>query len=656
MCGIAGIYNPHGIPNHLRDKDRIKGMTSLLHHRGPDEKGILTSEIAHLGHARLNIIDLSTGSQPMCSVDKQIAIVFNGEIFNYIELREELILKNHVFQTTSDTETIIMLYREYGTEMLGKLNGQFAFVLIDFKNRRLFAARDRVGIRPFYYTFLGDTFIFASSIKAITKNPEVEREFNYSAFQELINLWTTYGDSTIVKNIFSLSPGESFVYDRQNKQKKTYWDLKFPSESSPSFTFDQWKEKIHSELAQSTTLRLRADVPVKTYLSGGLDSSIILKLVQKHHPVNLESFSVSFADQFFDESKYQVLMNENTGVENYCIEVTPEMIGNAFEDVIFHCEQPIFRTAPMPLYYLSRLVNEKGCKVVLTGEGADEVAWGYNIFKETLIRSRLSKDPNNKKWLNRLCELNAHLPQYSKRYEKFLIDFYKNSLNDVDSPFFSHKIRMGNGQYVLNFLQEETKNQVQSSNWQEEIGSLLPKEFSQWNPLQKTQYLEMKTLLAGYLLSSQGDRMSMSHSVEGRYPFLDHNVIEAFAQVPDEFKLNGMKEKHLLKETFRSIIPDKIIQRPKYPYRAPEGISLLQPAIEERYLNETTIVKSDFFDWKYVQRLMSKIQSSKNTSAFVDNATLVIITSTLIFLEHLKTNFGNHDNVDNKVEFNEIVI
>ncbi len=652
MCGIAGIFNPHGLPNQFKEKERIKEMTRLLHNRGPDEKGALFSNIACLGHSRLSIIDLSTGSQPMCTADNQIAIVFNGEIFNYIELRQELKSKDHSFRTNSDTEVLLELYREYGTEMLQKLNGQFVFAIIDYVNRRLFTARDRIGIRPFYYTFVGDNILFASSIKALTKNPEVEREFNPAAFHELVNFWTTYGETTFIKNIYSLSPGESLIYDQRLKKKSIYWDLQFPDHPT-ELSQEAWQDRIYSELNKATALRLRSDVPVNSYLSGGIDSSIILKLIQKHHPINLESFSVRFNEKFFDESRYQKLMTEDTGIKNNYIQIAPDMIGDNFDQVIFHCEQPIFRTAPTPLFYLSNLVNGKNYKVVLTGEGADEVAWGYNIYKETLIRSHLCTNPNDEKWLSRVCELNAHLPQYTKRYEKFLIDFYNKSLNNPSSPFFSHQIRMGNGKNILKFLQPEVKEQVLANNCEEEISAKLSKDFNRWNPLQKAQYLEMKTLLAGYLLSSQGDRMSMSHSVEGRYPFLDHNVVETFTEVPDALKLHEMEEKYLLKQTFGTILPKEITQRHKYPYRAPEGVSMLHPKIQESFLNETVNEKHNFFNWKYVDRLTKKIETTAQ-SAFVDNSTLVIITSTLMFLEMLESNFNFDSYTVTDSEFNEV--
>lgn len=654
MCGIVGIFNPFELPNRFKDKDRVKSMTISVHHRGPDEKGLLTSKIAYLGHARLSIVDLETGSQPMVSADKDVAVVLNGEIFNYIELREELKKKNLRFRTSSDTEVLLELYREYGPEMLGKLNGQFAFAIVDFVKKKLFLARDRVGIRPLYYTFVDDTIIFASAIKAITLNPEVDRKFRYSAFQQLTGLWTTYGKTTFLEGIYSILPGEFVEYDQKGLKERVYWDLQFEQENSEKHSLNEWKEKVCDELKRATSLRLRADVPVNSYLSGGIDSSVILKLIQKYHPENFESFSVRFSDQYFDETHYQSLINKETGVKNSFIEITPKMIGDVFKKVVYHSEQPVFRTAPAPLYHLSGLVNKKGYKVVLTGEGADEVAWGYGIFKETMLRYQLSKNPNDEKWLSQIHKLNESLPQYDKRYEIFLMEYYKKFLDVPDSPLFSHQIKMSNGRYILNFLNPEIKDLVTENDLCEEIEGLLPSSYDAWSPVQKAQYLEMKTLLPGYLLSSQGDRMAMAHSVEGRYPFLDHNVVETFASMPDEIKLNGMVEKYILKKAFEDMLPEEIIQRSKYPYRAPEAVSLFHSELEEEYLNEETNRRHGMFNWKVVERLKAKLKSGSYGTEFMNNAAFIIIGSTLIFLEMLRNNFRIEKKRFPEIEFQEI--
>lgn len=473
-------------------------------------------------------------------------------------------------------------------------------------------------------------------------HPEVSAEFDYKAYHQSVHIWTTYGDVTFFKDIHSIRPGEFLEYSKDGVSKKIYWDLSF-DDGTDDLSSGDWKEKISEALGQATRLRLRADVPVNAYLSGGLDSSITLKLIQDlHHGRKLESFSVGFTDKAFDETYYQQLMNNHTGIKNTAAMIAPEDIGDVFEQVVYHAEQPVFRTAPAPLYHLSERVNGKGGKVVITGEGADEVAWGYNIFKETLIRHHLAKDPGNQEWISEIPSLYPYLKQFDKRYLDMLTGFYKRSLADVDSPLFSHSVRISNGKNVLNFVNPDVREELARFDIEEDIIPTLPYGFCYWSPLQKTQYLEMKTMLAGYLLSSQGDRMSMAHSVEGRYPFLDHNVVELFAKIPDQLKLNRMNEKYILKETFREILPEEITNRSKHPYRAPEATSLLTEKIFETYLNESAVTDQNFFNWKFVNRLINKLQKNRTDVSFNDNFVYINIVSTTMFLSFLNNEYINH--------------
>ncbi|MFC1853607.1 asparagine synthase (glutamine-hydrolyzing), partial [candidate division CSSED10-310 bacterium] len=397
MCGITGIYNPDGLEKSFRDKELFKKMILSMQHRGPDEQGALYSTTGYLGAARLSIIDIETGSQPIYSKKYNIAVVCNGEIYNYEELRAELKQKNYHFETAGDIEPLIYLYREYGSKMLAKLNGQFALAIIDFESNKIFMARDRFGIRPLFYTLSRENLLFASSVKSLTMRPEIESEFSYKAYNQLISLWTTYGDTTFIKNISSVRAGEFIEYSKKGLSKKFYWDLSFDDEPH-DHSIREWKEKIYETLDRATRIRLKADVPVNVYLSGGLDSSIIMQLMKENQCSDLESFSVRFHDKQFDETEYQRIMSDHTGIRNNAITMSYQDIGSVFEHVIWHSEQPVFRTAPAPLHHLSKLVNSKGFKVVLTGEGADETAWGYNIFKETLIRYHLAKNPENDGW------------------------------------------------------------------------------------------------------------------------------------------------------------------------------------------------------------------------------------------------------------------
>lgn len=631
MCGIVGIFNPHGLNEGNRDLDVFKRMLFSLHHRGPDDKGIFASNCALLGHARLSIIDLETGQQPMVSFNNRFYITFNGEIFNYLELKEGLLKKGYKFKTKSDTEVLVNLFQEYGPSMLEKLNGQFAFAIFDKEKKKVFIARDRIGIIPLFYTLLDETLIFASTIKSILNHPKVERCFNNKAYKQLMLLWTTYGDSTFFKGIYSLPPGEFIEYSSDGLNKEVYWDINFPKESDIK-PISMWQEEVSQSLNEAVRIRLRADVPVNAYLSGGLDSSILLTLLKENKDWGLESYSVRFLDKDYDETYFQKLIIDSTGIKNNNVLISPQMIGEVFEDIIWQSEQPVYRTAPAPLLYLSKMVNNSGNKVVLTGEGADEIAWGYHIFKETLLRCNLINDPENEEWLSKIEGLYPYLKQFNKRYINILKQFYQKSLDNPNSPLFSHDIRMNNGRYVLNFLKPGFKEIISSIDITESIISTLPHAYNTWTPLQKTQYLEMKTLLSGYLLSSQGDRMLMANSVEGRFPFLDHNVIELFSLMPDDIKLKVMNEKYILKETFKNSLPKEIIERDKQPYRAPEGLCLLSDYIKEKHLNKKSVEKLGFFEWEYVEKLKNKIEHTGSTHFnFNDNFAFVNIISTQIF-------------------------
>ena len=630
MCGIAGIFNPNGLKVSKNNSLKIKKMVMALHHRGPDEQGALLSKICHLGHARLSIIDIDNGQQPMITKKKRYAITYNGEIYNHPELRKVLIGKGYKFNTNCDTEVLLYLYQEYKEKMLPLINGQFAFGIIDFKKKNLFLARDRFGIRPCFYATMNGNFYFASSIKSILQNKEILDDFNYKAYYQLISLWAPLSENSFFTSINSLEPGYFINQSLDGFKKNNYWDLDFPSNYEER-SLKEWKTIVKEKISDSVKLRLRSDVPVGSYLSGGLDSCIILDLAINTHNYPVESFSITFDDPSFDESKFQMSMTKHLSCNNHSEQINNAKIADSFEKVIRHSEQPIYRTAPAPLFCLSSLVNSKNYKVVLSGEGADEIAWGYNIFKETLIRSNLGKNKNSSKWLEYLPSLYPYLNQYNSRYINFLKAFYLKSLGNPHSPLFSHQIRISNGKNVLKFLKKDLQSEfIDNKDYEDSLINWIPKKFNKFSPLQKAQYIEMKTLLSGYLLSSQGDRMSMAHSIEGRYPFLDHNVVELFTKIPENLKLRKMNEKFILKKAFSKNIPNKIIKRPKQPYRAPEALSLISNKMQRKYFNEDIVRSQNFFDWDMISKLSSKIQKNKNIS-FNENFIFVNAVATTIF-------------------------
>jgi len=385
MCGIAGIFNLDGA---TVASESLKGMIRMLAHRGPDDTGFHMQNGVGLAHARLSIIDLAGGQQPMCNEDSSLWITFNGEIFNYLELREELRSKGHRFATRSDTEVILHLYEDKGQDCVQYLNGQWAFAIWDNKRRQLFLSRDRLGVRPLFHTQVNKTFLFGSEIKAIFAYPGVPREIDVHGLDELFTYWCTIPPTTFFRSIHELPPGHSMTVDASGIAIRQYWNHQF--ETTPAVVAPSQEQAYADELldllVNATQIRLRSDVPVGAYLSGGLDSTVTTALVKKFTNARLRTFSVSFEDAEFDESSFQAEAVRFLDTEHQEIRCSKNQIGEVFPDVIWHTEKPVLRTAPAPLYLLSRLVRNSGYKVVVTGEGSDEVLGGYDIFKENKIR------------------------------------------------------------------------------------------------------------------------------------------------------------------------------------------------------------------------------------------------------------------------------
>ena len=389
MCGIAGLVN-------FNEKESweavLNPMLRSMHHRGPDATGVYHSDAAGLGHARLSIIDLGGGHQPIRNETGDIWIVFNGEIFNYPELTEMLVKKGHHFYTQSDTEVIVHLYEEHGSDLFRHLNGQFAIAIWDQRRRSLLLGRDRMGIRPLFYHHTGNRLHFASEIKALLTDPRIPRRLSRQTLADVFTGWTPVDPLTAFEQIYQLPPGHFAVFDNNGLKLERYWQLDF-SEAHQNRTEAQWAEEMAALLLDAARIRLRADVPVGAYLSGGIDSTYISTLVKNHFNNKLNTFSVQFSDKRFDESSFQKTALSAIRTEHRAVQCTDEDIGELFPQVVWHAEVPTIRTAPTPLMMLSGLVRGSDFKVVLTGEGADEIFAGYNIFKEAKIRRFWARHP-----------------------------------------------------------------------------------------------------------------------------------------------------------------------------------------------------------------------------------------------------------------------
>ena len=632
MCGIAGILRAYSDKN--LNKILIEKMTSTLTHRGPDGWGIYLSRKIALGHTRLSIIDLNGGNQPMFT-DRYV-ITYNGAIYNYFELRSELEERGVLFKTTSDTEVILKAFEVYDAEALPKFNGQFAFLLWDKKEERLIIARDRYGIRPLYILKHKNSYYFSSEVKAFDTIPDYHREFNLQNLLEHGLLWNTIYDKTVFENIRSLPCGTYEIYKHGYAPIiHRYYEIG-ESEASPPKNEKMAMDEFVALLDDSVKLRLRSDVPVANYLSGGIDSSVVTYLTALNSNRRFRTFSVTFEDKDYDESKYQKEMVLSVNSDHLEKRIDYRSIDQNFLNTIYHTERPIFRTAPVPLYLLSREVNSNGIKVVLTGEAADEILFGYDSYKEIKLLEFWNKRPESNLRPLLIKKLYPHLKHYKNpRQYRLLRMFYEKFLADFRNDLVGLNIRVHNNHILSNFFNKDYNLNLRNRELLEKVKSILPGNFHSWSLLQKNQFLEMKTLLCGYLLSSQGDRMAMAHSVEGRYPFLDHRLVEKIFYYPDAFKLNGFSQKHILRKAFRGNIPDSIIDRPKYPYQAPDLKSFLKNgSLSEEvnhFLSNNMIKNYGIFDEKYVDRFVRKVQKgSTNQIGYRDNMLVTFLLSSQI--------------------------
>ena len=637
MCGIAGIINF----NRSEDQtDLLHRMVGFLHHRGPDAAGFYINGPVGLGHARLSIIDLSSGDQPICNEDQSIWIVYNGEVFNYPELRKELVARGHQFYTTTDTEIIVHLYEELGTKLFDKLNGQFALAIWDTHKRSLLLGRDRVGIRPLFYFRQGQRLSFASEIKALFADQQISRGLDPQTLSDIFTCWTPVDDRTPFANVYQIPAGHFAVFSPEGLHIEPYWSLQPQFGDNHERPFEDWLEEFKALILDATRIRLRADVPVGAYLSGGIDSTFTSALVKKNFNNRLCTFSVAFTDTRFDESSFQQRAIDSLNTDHRTTVCTEKAIGEAFPEVVWHTETPILRTAPAPLYMLARLVRDAQYKVVLTGEGADEILAGYNIFKEAQVRRFWARNPTSVTRPLLLQRLYPYIfAEGDEKAKRYLKSFFRKDLERVESPFYSHLLRWHNTSQLKNFFSDAFRNLTSpKDSLEQRLDARLPTDFMQWPALSRAQYLEMRLFLTNYLLSSQGDRMAMAHSVEGRYPFLDYRLIEFAFQMPPRFRLFGLTEKFILKQSARNVIPDEVVDRPKQPYRAPISSSFFcenPPEFVDALLSEESLRQSGYFDFSRVDRLISKCRRNPNgLLSERENMALVGILSTQL-LDHL---------------------
>jgi len=639
MCGIAGIYNYHSSKEPSTERN-VKKMLSLIKHRGPDESGIYLNQNIGIGNVRLSIIDLSSGQQPLCDESENYWIVYNGEIFNYPELRANLIRKGIKLKTQCDTEIVVQMYALYGANCINQFNGQFAFCIWDKNKKELFLARDRVGIRPLFYWAKNNAFAFCSEIKGLFSLEQIERSINPESMSQIFTFWTTITPNTPFNDIYELQPGHFMLVNEKGLQLKKYWSLNsLSNQKSEIADISDSIEELNDLLHDAVKIRLRADVPVGAYLSGGLDSSVTTAFINDINPDMLNTFSIGFKDKDFDETAYQLEAARFFKTNHTAFTCTSQEITENFAKTIWHTEFPILRTAPTPMFLLSKKVRESNIKVVITGEGADEFLAGYNIFKEAKIRRFWAKDTNSKSRPKLLAQLYPYLPLMKESPDLALKMFFGYKLTETNDPLYSHQLRWNNTGRIKSFFSENFISTINGYNPINDLYKTLPDNFEYWSDLAKSQYLEATIFMSGYLLSSQGDRMAMGNSVEGRYPFLDYRMIEFCSKLPDNFKLNSLNEKFILKKLSIGKIPPSISKRSKQAYRAPIAANFCNqdaPDYIANLLSGETLKLYGIFDPIKVNQLIINMRQHVSISEMDQMAITGILSTQLLYQMFVK--------------------
>jgi asparagine synthase (glutamine-hydrolysing) len=562
MCGIAGkVMFDSGA---RVERPEIQAMLAPMRHRGPDGDGIHLDGSAGLGHLRLSIIDLCTGAQPMANEDESVWIVFNGEIYNFQELREKLVAAGHVFRSKSDTEVIIHAYEEFGTECVTHLRGMFAFAIWDSKRKRLFAARDRLGIKPFYFCQTKNALLFASELKGILSDAHVSREINPAAIRKFLSFNYAPGEDTFLKNVRRLLPGHFLVVENGNVTTRQYWDLKFTRERW-DVSFEAAVEELTSLLGATVKDHMIADVPVGVLLSGGVDSSAILSFAVNSTSKKLKTFTVGFdGGQVVDERPYARMSAERFGAEHFEISITADDFWNFLPDYVWHMEEPVCEPPAVALHYVSKLARQH-VKVVLSGEGGDEAFAGYPNYPNMLLLDRvraatgpLARSAGSLAQLAGSAMGHARLQRYGHALGRPLAkhyfsrtsgptSFFNREAHEFFTPDFSKKI---NGASSAKFMAD------------------LIKPVANEPLLNQMLYLDSKTWLPDDLLI-KADKMTMANSIELRVPLLDHVVLEFAASLPPQFKVDGKQTKRVLKAAFARSLPNEVLTRKKAGFPVP---------------------------------------------------------------------------------------
>ncbi len=596
MCGINGIiqFNHKRTAGDLRNI--VHDMNERIIHRGPDDEGLFADEFCSLGMRRLSIIDLAGGNQPIWNPDHTKVIVYNGEIYNFKVLREELIKAGYSFRTNSDTEVILLGYEEYGVEILNKLEGMFAFVIYDLNEKKWILARDRTGEKPLYYHIDPEKAIFASELKSITATGLVKKEIDTTALSQYFQLTYIPAPLTIFTGIRKLPPGHYVVIDADGGSEiKQYWHLN--SEIDPSIGYEEYKKKLREALISSVERRMISDVPIGAFLSGGFDSSIVVGIMSLLSPGKVNTFTVSFDDKIYDESKLAELVAKKNNTNHTVLKISEEEILGNIPDLLGNIDEPFADSSLIAVNAISKKAREY-VKVVLTGDGGDELFAGYNKYLLPYYGNRYKKIP---KFLRKgVIEKSLNLlPSKSYRVMGIRKVIDACGLDEVEQIRYMMS---------LGFKPDELKELIPGIDT--ETMDFISEQYaflSSTDAQTRTQYVDVKTVLEGDMLPKV-DRASMFASLETRVPMLDSNVIELAFNTPTEYKIKGKNRKIILKDTFRDLLPDELFRAPKHGFGVPVS-DWLENSLKDqllKYSDEEFLRSQGLFSADYIGKVIEQ--------------------------------------------------
>jgi len=606
MCGICGIIN-YSQTQYI-EKSAINKMCEQLKSRGPDAEGYYINKNIAFGMRRLKIIDLETGDQPIFNEDKSICIIFNGEIYNFKGLKQELKQKGHHFITGSDTEAIVHLYEDLGENCLNKLRGMFAFAIWDEKDKKLFIARDRLGIKPLYYTFSQDYFIFASEIKSILAFPYIKKEIDFTAMSDYFTFLYVPAPRTIFKDIYKLLPGHYLIVKDGKVEVGKYWDLKF--EEKPLKDENEYIEEFLDLFEETVRLHLISDVPLGAFLSGGTDSSLVVAMMSRQSNKHVETFSIGYErkDKYFDERKYSRIVAEKFDTNHHEFIIKPD-IEEVIEDIISYFDEPFADASAIPNYLLSA-ETRKFVTVSLSGLGGDELCGGYERYLGCLLAEKYRALPrfltdNLKTLINRLPDSSTGR-HFNERIKRFV--------NSANYPFIQRYFQ------IMASFDEEEKRRLFVPEVQKLVERPSDGIFDQYSSARKDSasllnamsFIDLKTYLVDDLLTLT-DRMSMAHSLETRVPFVDHKIVEFFASIPATLKVKGLTKKYLLKKAAERLIPKEVIYRKKMGFSVPLVLWFRNGMREyvNNILSQTNVEKPGYFNHSFISKIKESHMNMK---------------------------------------------